>query len=151
MFETGTECKVRTYEGDVFVVADDRIYIMIGHEGGAYPIEKEIFERKYTTGDKTYCMEFEYSPSIINLLTNTSEELMPHSKECFSNNSSRIYAKKLTKAAKVFTKWDYETYMLGNIGDYICYPEDDDKDIYIIKGNILDAVSYTHLTLPTIA
>ena len=111
---------------------------MIGHEGGAYPIEKEIFERKYTTGDKTYCMEFEYSPSIINLLTNTSEELMPHSKECFSNNSSRIYAKKLTKAAKVFTKWDYETYMLGNIGDYICYPEDDDKDIYIIKGNILD-------------
>lgn len=138
MFETGTECKVRTYEGDVFVVADDRIYIMIGHEGGAYPIEKEIFERKYTAGDKPYCMEFEYSPSVINLLTNTSEELMPHSKECFSNNSSRIYAKKLTKAAKVFTKWDYETYMLGNIGDYICYPEDDDKDIYIIKGKILD-------------
>ena len=62
--------------------------------------------------------------------------MLPYSKQCYSLATSRIYAKKLDKAAKVFTKWDYETYMLGNIGDYICYPEEDEKDIYIIKGNI---------------
>lgn len=137
MFEKGTECKIRTYEGDVFITADDNIYIMIGYEGGVYPIEKEVFEKKYTEGVEKYYKEFEYPPSVINLAANTSEELLPYSRQCFSKAEAKIFAKKLDKAAKVFTRWDYETYMLGNIGDYICYPEEDKNDIYIIKGNIL--------------
>lgn len=137
LFKAGTECKIRTYEGDVFVVADDNIYIMIGYDGGVYPIEKEVFERKYRVEDATYYKEFEYQPSVINLESNTSTELLPYSKKCYSLVASKIYAKQLEKAAKVFTRWDYETYMLGNIGDYICYPEENDKDIYIIKNHIL--------------
>lgn len=138
LFKAGTQCKIRTYEGDVYVVSADDIYIMIGYDGGVYPIEKEVFDRKYTVGNIEYYKKFEYQPSVINLLTNTSTELLPYSTQCFSRVTSRIYAKKLEKAAKVFTRWDYETYMLGQVGDYICYPEEDDKDIYIIKGYILD-------------
>lgn len=96
-----------------------------------------MFEKKYTEGVEKYYKEFEYPPSVINLAANTSEELLPYSRQCFSKAEAKIFAKKLDKAAKVFTRWDYETYMLGNIGDYICYPEEDKNDIYIIKGNIL--------------
>ena len=45
LFEAGTECKIRTFEGDVFVVSDENVYIMIGYDGGVYPIEKQVFEK----------------------------------------------------------------------------------------------------------
>ena len=42
------------------------------------------------------------------------------------------------KPAKVFTKWDYEKYMYGVAGDYICYPADDENDIYLVKREVFE-------------
>lgn len=132
----GTECKVRTYEGDVFITASDDIYLMIGYNGEVYPIEKEVFERKYDMVEGNFNKEFEYAPSIRNLHNDEIYELMPYANKCICKDSAKIYAKQLLKAAKVFTKWDYEKYMMGSIGDYICYTANDEKDIYIINKEI---------------
>ena len=63
---------------------------------------------------------------------------MKYAKACINNDNSRIYAKSLVKNAKVFTKWNYEKYMMGNIGDYICYTIDNEHDIYIINKKVFE-------------
>jgi phosphoglycolate phosphatase len=44
----------------------------------------------------------------------------------------------LSRDAKVFSDWDIEKYFLGRTGDYLAAPETDFRDVYIIKGEILD-------------
>lgn len=136
LLKKGTECKVRTYEGDVFITSSDDVYLMIGYYGEVYPIEREVFEKKYDKMEGVFNKEFEYSPSIRNLHNDEIYDVMPYANPCVSKDSAKIYAKQLLKAAKVFTRWDYEKYMMGNIGDYICYTANDEKDIYIINKEI---------------
>lgn len=136
LFPKGTECKVRTYEGDVYVDVDEDIYLMIGNRGEVYPIRRDMFEEKYDVLNGTYDKEWEYPPNIRNLMDNEVYDLVPYARKCISSRGNNIYAKQLQKAAKVFNKWDYETYMMGNVGDYICYPEMHEDDIYIINGEI---------------
>lgn len=136
IFDNGTECKVRTYEGDVFITSSDDLYLMIGFRGEVYPIERSVFECKYDTLDGKYTKEFEYPPSLRNLHNDTIYNLLPYAKQCVCKDEAKIYAKQLLKAVKVFTKWDYEKYMMGEIGDYICYTAYDENDVYIINKDI---------------
>lgn len=138
LFPLGTEFMIRTLEGDVFVTADENIYIIIGIMGEAYPIEKDRFEKRYNVTEMPFKKEFEYFPSVINVKENISVGLMPYAKECISHGGSIIYAKPLKKFTKVLTKWDYDNYMKGNEGDMIACPENDDKDFYIIKRDIFE-------------
>lgn len=62
--EPGTECKIRTYEGDVAVRASADIYVMIGLLGEVYPIERDKFEQKYQALAEAYYKEYEYAPSV---------------------------------------------------------------------------------------
>lgn len=137
VFKSGTKCKVRTYEGDVFITVSDDIYVMIGYYGEVYPINKKVFETKYTSNGESFYKEYEYAPSIRNLYNDEIYDLLPYAKQCFCLESAKMYAKPLEKATKVFTKWDYEKYMMGHIGDYICYTYNDENDIYIIKQEVL--------------
>lgn len=136
----GEKCKLRTLEGDVFVNVSKDIYIMIGSGGEAYPIEKCVFEKKYSAYDESYENTFEYSPVIRNLHTDEDYNLLDYAKRCICKEDTRVYAKKLDKSTKVFTKWEYEKYMIGNAGDYICYLEDDDKDIYVVNKDLFDVI-----------
>ena len=138
LFPCGTECKVRTYEGDVFFSVSEDIYLMIGYYGEVYPIEKEKFEMKYHSRETAFYREFEYAPSVRNLHNDENYELLPYARQCFCRSQARIYAKPLEKATKIFTKWDYEKYMMGCVGDYICYMQEDENDIYIIKQEVFD-------------
>lgn len=140
LFPEGTECKVRTYEGDVFVYTDKNIYLMVGNSGEVYPIEKHIFEERYEILGETYERDWEYSPNIRNLSDNETYDLTPYIKKCIYKDGGRVCVKKLEKAAKVFTKWDYEKYMMGNIGDYLCYSENHPDDIYIVKKEIFEEI-----------
>lgn len=132
----GTECKMRTLEGDELITVSEDIYIMIGSRGEAYPLEKKFFDKKYIPYDEDYKRIFEYDPVIRNLRNDEEYSLLEHAKKCVSNGISKIYARKLQKPTKVFTRWDYDKYMVGNVGDYICYPEENDRDIYIINKDI---------------
>lgn len=138
IFPSGTECRVRTLEGDVFVTSADEIYVMIGQCGEVYPVEKKAFEIKYTPVDGIYDRTFEYSPSIININENIPYDLMPYAKKCMSMADARIYARPLWKHTKVFTRWDYETYMSGNAGDMLCYSDKDERDVYVVKRDIFE-------------
>lgn len=139
LFIPGTECKIRTLEGDVVVTSSEELYIMIGYSGEVYPIEKSLFEQKYEELDGIYDKVFEYPPSIINIKEKRSYDLMPMARCCMSADVANIYARELEKPAKVFTRWNYETYMKGDKGDMLCYSENDAEDIYVIKKDIFDS------------
>ena len=135
----GALCRLRTLEGDVQFCVTDELYIMIGLQGEAYPIERRVFETKYKDRDVKYDVALDYAPTLKLVETEEIFDLTKYIKSCVSKDRSRIYAKCLTKPAKVFTKWDYDKYMLGNVGDYLCYLENDEHDIYVAKGEVFDA------------
>lgn len=133
-----TELIIRTMEGDVTICAKDDLYIMIGVNGEVYPITKEeLFTRYYLT-EESFDMEIEYSPRAKNRTTGKSTKLMSFAKCCIPTGRSTIYAKQLNKTTKVFSKWDYEDYMLGQVNDYIACRSDDIQDIYIINEAIFN-------------
>ena len=45
IFKEGTECNVRTLEGDMSVRASEEMYLMIGYFGEIYPIERGALKR----------------------------------------------------------------------------------------------------------
>lgn len=138
IYPKDTEIRVRTLEGDVYIRCDDNTYIMIGINGEAYPIDKNKFEEKYVELDKSFSSVFDYNPTVFNTVTNETKNVLEQTRACVSAEGTKIYAKKLEKAVKVFTKWNYEKYMLGEIGDFICISESDDYDIYVINKDIFD-------------
>ena len=136
--EPHTECKIRTYEGDVSVKASEDIYVMIGLMGEVYPIEREKFEQKYIPKDEAFYREFEYTPSVVDTAMARKYELLAYARQCTRKEESCIYAKKIEIPVKVFSKWNYEKYMYGDAGDYICYSPEDINDVYIVKNKIFE-------------
>ena len=80
--------------------------------------------------------EFEYSPTVINMETNVAFELMPYIKICTSQPGASILARPMEKHTKVFSRWNYETYMYGEKGDMLCYSANDLHDVYVVKKDI---------------
>lgn len=140
IFPSGTECKVRTLDGDVFIRSGEDIYIMFGISGEVYPIQKEIFDLKYTPEDEIFTEDYEYSPSIINLIEGKAYDLLPYARQCLSNTNSAILARPVERYTKVFTKWNYEGYMVGNAGDMLCYTVGNEEDVYLTECSIFDSL-----------
>lgn len=136
MLPAGTKVCVRTLEGDLDVLIQDEIYIMIGIKGEVYPIKKEKFERSYESSHEPYIFKGEYEPNIKNIAEAENISLIPYAKACRSTGGGFIYAKELTHRVKVFTAWDEEKYMVGKRGDYLAVRKDDSHDIYVIERNI---------------
>lgn len=138
LFEPGTECKVRTLEGDVRITCRDDLYIMIGYEGEVYPVDEAVLKQKYELWTEGFKKEFEYPPTIIHLKENKSYPLLSKAKQCYSTPGARILARPVAKPTKVFTRWNYETYMSARVGDMLCYSENDEQDVYIIRKEIFE-------------
>lgn len=136
LFKEGVECKIRTLEGDVRILCAEDIYIMVGYYGETYPIKKSAFDTKYTMVEGAFEKEFEYPPTIINMETNESHDLMPYVRLCKSQPGATILARPVDKHTKVFSRWQYETYMNGEVGDMLCYSGTDELDVYIVKKDI---------------
>ena len=132
-FEAGTECRIRTMEGDVFVTCEADVYVKIGFDGEIYPIRKERFDECYQPLNEAFTEEFDYPPSIINISENKTYSLMTHARKCMSSPGGKIFARPLEKHVKVFTRWNYETYMSGRPGDMLCYITNDEKDVYVVR------------------
>jgi len=132
----GESIVVRTLEGDLKIEVDEDIYIMIGVKGEIYPIKEEKFLKGYKKVDEPYNLVLEYHPRAkINSL-GTSYDLMNYAKTCYTTGTSYIFARQLEKGVKIFTEWDRECYMLGEVGDYIAARQDDLSDMYVIEKNI---------------
>ncbi len=135
--DEGTVLIARTLEGDVTIVADANIYVMIGIDGEVYPMRREKFETSYKILEGTYTCDAEYQPTVHNKRTNEVYQLVKFARVCVSNEESYIHAKQLTKTTKVFTSWYYDDYMLGKVGDYLAISSNSENDVYVIKESIM--------------
>lgn len=136
IFPEGAPILIRTLEGDMEVISGRNIYIMIGVQGEAYPITLEKYAASYRIVNQPFQIEAEYSPTVYNRITAESVELMPYAHACVSTGETLIYAKALTRRTKVFSKWNYTSYMTGREGDCIVFRQDDPTDVYIIRQDI---------------
>ena len=136
----GTPVTVRTLEGDIDLVIEDDLVIMIGISGEVYPNRKEKFERSNVKleGEYSYAKytDKEYIPTIKMSNTGKSLPLVKYAKLCVPSGVVRIYTKPLEKTTKVFTEWDKEKYLLGHEGDILAVRTDDLHDVYIIEKGI---------------
>lgn len=138
IFPAGTELKLRTLEGDVIATASDDMCIMIGVCGEAYFSERETVNTRYTVTDEPFTKEMEYAPCAIGMNGGGTVQLMPYAKKCISGIGAEIHARPLAKYTKVFTRWDYETYMAGHKGDMLCYANGNGRDVYVVKKDIFE-------------
>lgn len=139
----GTPITVRTLEGDIDITIEDDLILMIGIEGEVYPSRLPKFQKAYTVLEGTYresdcAVNTAYEPIIINRLDGTKAKLIDYAGLCVSTGNVQIYVRRLEKAAKIFTDWDMEKYMVGKAGDYLAARTDDLHDIYIVRGDIFD-------------
>ena len=132
----GTNLIVRTLEGDINLLSDESIYIMIGIKGEVYPIVKNKFENSYHCLDNDFRVQAEYIPTVKNQELGINTPILPYARTCVATSDSFIYARPLEKAVKIFTLWDEEKYLLGKKGDYIGVRSDDHHDIYAIDRDI---------------
>jgi len=137
----GTPITIRTLEGDIDMVVEPDLYILIGIKGEVYPNSRTKFERSYQVLPGEYLLEectidAEYVPTIKNRITGATTPISTYARKCVPTGDTFIYAKPLKKRMKVFTAWDEEKYMLGVPGDYLAVRCDDLHDIYIVEKNI---------------
>jgi len=139
VFPEGREFVVRTLEGDTHVTADKDTYIMVGIDQGVWPIKRAKFEASYHEMDSLYIAEEnptyknQYNPTIKARIHGETVSILPYVHSCITTGESTIYAKKLERRTKVFTAWNLEGYMFGDIGDYLAIRVDDVNDAYVIK------------------
>lgn len=137
----GTPITIRTLEGDMDMVVEPDLYILIGIKGEVYPNTRVKFERSYEVLPGEYSLEectvdAEYVPTIKNRLTGATTPISAYAKKCVPTGDTFIYAKPVEKRMKVFTAWDEEKYMLGVPGDYLAIRCDDLHDMYIVEAKI---------------
>lgn len=136
-----TTVTIRTIEGDIDVEMTDDMYIMIGIDGEVYPRDKAKFEKDCVYCDEPYVFPGEYEPSIKDTKTGKKISVMQYVHACKSIGTSQIYAQRLDRRLKIFTRWDDEKYYLGKPGDYMAARVDDLTDVYIIADHIF-ALTY---------
>ncbi|MGN0151830.1 MAG: bifunctional oligoribonuclease/PAP phosphatase NrnA [Wujia sp.] len=133
----GTPITIRTLEGDMDMVVEDDLVIMIGIKGEVYPNRLEKFERSYVRQDGEYCYhcctDREYVPTIKVRSTGQTLPLVKYARLCIPSGTVKIYARQLERGVKVFTAWDKEKYMLGKPGDYLAVRCDDCHDVYVVE------------------
>ncbi len=133
-----TRITVRTLEGDTDLVTDGSFYLMVGILGEVYPMTKEKFAASYEDTDAAFDRKLEYVPRIYTQPEGAVYELAGYIRPCVPSQTSFIYAKRLDRDVKLFTKWYEEKYMKGSSGDYIACRTDDVHDFYIIRSDIFD-------------
>jgi len=142
VFPSGKELVIRTLEGDTYVSSDPDIYVMVGIYQEVWPIKRLKFEASYRELDSVYVhderfrKEKQYEPTVKDRIQGEAISLLPFIHPCVPTGEITIYVKKLEKRTKVFTAWNLESYMFGDIGDYLAVRGDDPNDAYIIEESI---------------
>lgn len=138
LYPAGTELCVRTLEADLQVTAAEDLYLMFGIFGEVYPIHKENFDTSYEITEKLPEIHAEYEPTVIVRNEPAAQNLLPMAKGCIPKKGTPIFAKRLTKALKLYTTWDEENYMYGRTGDYVAVRQGNPTDVYIVMGKVFE-------------
>ena len=151
VFPMGTELVIRTLEGDTHITSDPDIYIMVGIYQEVWPIKRVKFEASYYELDSPYRQdeqfksENQYEPTVKDRIQGEAVSLLPFIRSCVPTGENIIYVKKLERRTKVFTTWNLEAYMFGDIGDYLAVRGDDINDAYVIEESIFHK-TYTKIS-----
>lgn len=139
--KSGTRIDIRTLENEsgIDFTAGDDTYVMIGIQGEVYYISAAKFEKTYNETDEPFDIFTRmtmFIPEIKILPDGKYISIDEMARICYPKNTSKIYAQRLDRRAKVFPVYDRENYFLGFAGDYMAVRCDDLSDIYIIKRQI---------------
>lgn len=136
----GSRITVRTQEGDLDMVIENEIYIIIGQHGNVILNNREKFKRYFHDMERNltaedYFHNAAYIPTVKDWENGVTIQLGDFMKVCVPKNEMQVYAKKLTKGMKIFAKCDEERYMLGEVGDYVAVSKDDKQNIFIVESS----------------
>jgi len=65
------------------------------------------------------------------------KSLQDYVRTCIPKEHSRVHAIPLTRRTKVFVSWS-DSYMLGNVGDYLAARAENPRKVYIIRREIME-------------
>lgn len=133
IFRHGTRITVRTLAGDASYFVTEGLYLLIGLHGEVHSMQRSDFEKTYEEVDENFQLKTDYPPMVKDQSKTLSLDLLLYAKACMQTAEDFIYARPLTKSAKVFTKSDKDNYILGRSGDYIAVKETDEHDIYAVE------------------
>lgn len=134
----GTPVLIRTFEGDIDFIVEEELYVIIGLYGEVFLMEEDKFHEGYQEVDKEVIYSAQYKPVVKNLFDGTTIILEHFAKACTTKVDYYIYAKPLDIVTKIFTLWDSDNYLYGNIGDYIAVNKQDKRDIFIVGKEIFN-------------
>ena len=152
IFPVGTELIIRTLEGDTYVTADPDVYIMVGIYQEVWPIKRKKFEASYHESDSPYKQDEQfksgnqYEPTVKDRISGEAVSLLPFVRSCIPTGENIVCVKKLERRTKVFTTWNLDGYMFGDISDYLAIRLDDINDAYLIEKSIFNK-TYTSINV----
>ncbi len=133
LFPGRTTLRVRMLEGDMDIAADSDTYLMIGVTGEVYPIRRDTFAASYTPVEKPFAPLLEYPPVVLDKNSGLRLSLLQAARACVGTGGV-IRARRLEAGVKVFTRWNRESYLRGEKGDWLAARGDDPTDAYVITA-----------------
>lgn len=133
-----TPITIRTMEGDLDLIISEQTYILIDLQGKVFIKSKEEFNEHYLPTEDAYHSSALYLPTIKNRLTGTQIGLADYIHACVPLENTIVMATALKRACKLFPLCDSETYMLGNIGDYLAFRKDHPDDLFIMSKEVFE-------------
>ncbi|MDR2180955.1 MAG: DHH family phosphoesterase [Synergistaceae bacterium] len=137
LFEKRTKLQIRMLEGDVDITTNEDMILMIGIKGEVYPMQREKFEESYAVVDEPFSLPISYPPTILDHNAGTRISLPEYAKVCVGGGG-HVSAMRLKSGVKVFTRWDAENYLLGNVNDWIVKLSPD--DLYVVTADVFDGL-----------
>lgn len=126
---------IRTSEGDMDIVTDENLYLLIESNGRVTMCTREEFAVNYKETDEPYEINASYIPTARNRKNGKIKVLSDYTKCCSIIQEPTIYAKQLVSMVKIFGLHDENKYMLGRYGDYLVVNMDNLHDMSIMKAD----------------
>lgn len=136
----GTSALVRTLEGDINIVIQEGMYIVVGIKGEVYFLTEEEFNKQYKMVEEKYNLNIEYFPSIKNKMDGRIIKLDQYARKCVTRQDQYIYVSELKKPVKIFTATERERYLYGREKDYLAVSEKDLTNVFIIDKQEIDRI-----------
>jgi hypothetical protein len=135
LFEKRTKLQIRMLEGDVDITTNEDTILMIGLKGEVYPMQRTKFEESYAVINERFSLPLSYPPTILDHNAGTRISLWEYAKVCIGGGG-HVLATRITSGVKVFTRWDSENYLLGNVNDWIVKLSPD--DLYVVTADVFE-------------
>lgn len=136
LLSISTEIVIRTMEGDTKLLVDNDTYVLIDDNCRIKIINEKYFMDNYKELSGVCDINLEYTPKIKIKNTNEYMDLIKYMKLCTNKRDIQVFAKILERGIKIFTQKNAESYLRGNLGDYLVVSCDDINDIRVVEQNV---------------